>query len=183
MNKVQKYALALQIFAIFVGVNLFAALLWGWILDVEWFSLNCGYSTNTGCGIDLKSGTKEILSFAQRFFGLIVQGTAFAIACVGIVTFINLMQRFKQGEFFSVESIGLLSRLSKIVLCWALYSPIRMALLSVVATFHRGVGHRVVVFDVGMSDLFNILIFISFVLITSLMKEGLNLQKEKDLTI
>ncbi len=185
MNKLQKYTYALQIISVAFVVCMFVVTCVRWFFDMvpgiplEEYYLRLSYTFDSQSWVPQLSA----IPFVHRVLGLMVDGIAFSILCAGVVFFYRLINYFQTSEFFSSRVIQVLHTLSKIALCWVLYSPLRKMLLSVITTLHKGSGNRVLAVEVSTGDIINIVIFICFVLITALIQEGSKLKKEQDLTI
>ena len=185
MAKIQKYTRWLQIISVAFAVIVFAEIcfkwFWGSLLPSEYFSdlyVKASYSFNGNWIKELSH-----MSFVQKVIGFVIDGFGLFILCMGIIAFNKLMKLLKSQIIFTSESIQLLSNLSKLALSWALYSPMRGTLLSLVTTIHKEAGNRIISAQFGLKDMINIFVFVCIILITTLMQEGLKLKKEQDLTI
>ena len=109
MNKIQFYASVLQITSVcFIVVTvIFHLLLWFTDIGNNQLYVAARYTFHGEVPVNT-------LSLIQRGLGFFVEMGAFLIAVAGILTFNALMQRFKDGEFFSNTVVQLLSRLSRI---------------------------------------------------------------------
>lgn len=183
MNRVAKYTYILEIACITAAafMALFHTVLWIFGASVEKLYF-IGYFEHTFESLSVVNHVAT-MPLSHRLLGLLVDSIMLAIAITGIFTFVKLLRMLRSGQFFTLEIIGLLQRLSIIALMWAIYTPIRYALLSVITTWHLGSGHRILAMAVGSTDLINIMIFASFVIITALMHEGYKLKQDRDLTI
>lgn len=182
MNNIQKYTRWLQIISFTFAFIMFAATGSRWLLDLPPFLselyVKACYDFDSSLWFKLPS-----IPFTHRLIGLFIDSFALGIICAGIIAFNRLMNRFREGDFFTSDIIQLLNTLSKLALCWAVYNPLRTTLLSVVTTLHKGVGSRIISVELGTKDIINVFIFICLILITALMQESFKLKKEQDLTI
>lgn len=184
MINIQKYIRCLQALSFaFAGITLIS-------IGLRWFSTTLFPDISEFYG-KASYAFDNILWFkllpeipvVQRIIGLLIDLVSLGIITIGIINFNKLMTRLLEGNFFTLDIIKLLHKLSKLALCWAIYNPIKHTLLSIVTTFHKGIGNRVISVEVGIKDVINVFIFMCLMLITAIMQESCKLKKEQDLTI
>jgi len=119
----------------------------------------------------------------DKILGFCVDGISLSLFVAGLWQFILFTRLIQKGELFSMSVINHLTSMSKFALLWAIYQPIARAMLTVITSWHKGSGHRILTIDFGSNDIFNILLFCFFVLIAAIVQEAYGLKKEQDLTI
>ncbi len=126
--------------------------------------------------------TKSI-SPLTKTFGVIIDLVPFFIFFLGIYYFIKILDHLKKGDIFNTDVFYIFKKLTRIALIWVIYHPLSYTLLGLVMTLNNPKGHRYLVVEFSFSDALNILLFGLFLIVTSLMHEGLKLKKEQDLTV
>ncbi len=180
MEKIQKYTQLLLVISCIFGAIAFISICATWFFD----SLPVNISN-----LILETGSNELaadavnMPFNHRLMGLLVDFVAILIIYAGIMAFYDLMKKFQSGELFSENIITLLNKISRLVLFWTIYNPVRGMLLSIITTFHKGPGNRIIKIEFGTPDIINVFIFISLMIITLLIQESNKLKNEQDLTI
>lgn len=179
MNNVKRYARRLELLSMALVPLAFCFLL------LKWFFCKIpadGNFCNTYLRVAYDFDAVQ-LPFLFRFFGIMIDGVGLGLLCYGIMLFIKSLRFFQRGEFFSLHTTILFKRISKVLLCWAVYSPLSKTLSTLVITATNAPGHRVLAITFGHDDLLNIFMFAFLVMITSLMHEAYQLKAEQDLTI
>lgn len=176
MNKIKKYAAWLKLFSIFVVIPL---MFFVFIRNLAtWFQ---GFVPSR-IALKFPILTKNI-SPLTKTFGVIIDLVPFLIFFLGIFYFIKILNCLKKGELFSVNIFYAFKKLTRIAFIWVLYHPLSYTLLGLVMTLNNPKGHRYLVATISHSDALNILLFGLFLIVTSLLHEGLVLKKEQDLTV
>jgi len=152
----------------FLGVNLFLSDTW----------LAYSYGPSVSAQIFLHS-----LPLTHRIAGFLVDGISVLLILLGFYYAIKIMHCFRKNEVFSLKTLSFFHSISKIAFAYALFSPIHYSLLCLVGSLHNPPGQRYLVIGLGTGDLINLLIFLFFLVITSVMKEGYQLQEEQNLTV
>lgn len=184
MANIKRYAYWLQVISVLFAMFLFGEICYRWLFFSEASTFWAEIYTNVSYSFGL-NWLKELteMSFLQRLSGFAVDTLGLVILCLGILALQKLLKLLKSQLFFNGETVKLLNNLSKIALGWTIYNPVRVTLLSLITTLHKGVGKRVISLEFGLKDMVNIFIFASMILISVLLQEGLKLKKEQDLTI
>lgn len=187
---IKSYARFLEYFCLFIIVPIFVIAFF-----YKWFQPTIPIYS------DIADGVKQVNLFAgirlactvpccwfyspllTRILGVIVDGISVYLFCSGCLCFIRLLRYYKNGELFSARTLSVFRRLSRIAFAWAVYNPLKLTLLSIVTTFFMPGGQRVIAFGITSSDVINIFIVGSFMIIASLMQEAAKLQEEHDLTV
>jgi hypothetical protein len=121
------------------------------------------------------------LSLGSRLLGFVCDGITVGILVIGFYFFIKLMAQFKQGSVFSIDVVGLLSKLAKVIFWFALYNPINRAIECLLVALQSGSWLFIPSFTLADCLIFAASYF--FMILTSLMYESRQLQEEKDLTV
>lgn len=119
----------------------------------------------------------------HRFFGMIIDSGISILLMMILWCVIGIMKKFEQNELFSLSMVNFFAAISKYAFCLALYAPINRIILSVIITMHNAPGHRMITASFGSADLFNILMFGIFAVMTLLMQQATVLQNEQNLTV
>lgn len=135
-----------------------------------------------GANYDVSYNLSDLTNI-QRLLGWLVDSVSVSIFLYGVYIFKKLMQAFKHEQYFSLQVVELLNRLSKTALVWTLYSPINGMLMSLVTSLHKGVGNRVLIMSIGSSDFIHLFFLGVLVLLTAIIYEGYQLKQEADVTI
>lgn len=123
------------------------------------------------------------MPFFHRLIGMIIDGFSFGLLIFIFLLVIKLMNYFQQNEIFTSATVAIISLIGKMTFYLALYTPINRTILSLVMSWHNPPGQRFISASFEPSDMFNILAFGFFMVITLLMREGNFLQEEKNLTV
>lgn len=187
MANIQSYTRWLQIISVIFAVFLFGEIFVRWFFG-SFFGLSSGPVYDLylrGCYSFDCTWFRELshMSFIQKILGFIVDAIGLGILSGGIIAFNQLLKYLRTGIFFTTDIVHSLGTLSKFALGWALYTPLKTTLLSIITTLHKGPGNRLISFEFGIKDMINIFIFVCVIIITAFMQEGLKLKKEQDLTI
>ncbi len=122
-------------------------------------------------------------SLLIRLSAAFVDGISIALFMWGCICFFKLLRLYRQGELFSINTLALYTKLSRIAFAWTLYNPIKFTLLSFITTINNPHGQRIVAFGFNSDDIFYIFIVGFFLVMTSLMQEAYELKYEQDLTV
>ena len=170
------YATFLKLFSIFIVVPL---MVWVFVRNLmSWFQGIIPARIISKFPILTKS-----ISPLTKTFGVIIDLVPFFIFFLGIYYFIKILDHLKKGDIFSTDVFYIFKKLTRIALIWVIYHPLSYTLLGLVMTLNNPKGHRYLIVEFSFSDALNILLFGLFLIITSLMHEGLKLKKEQDLTV
>jgi hypothetical protein len=141
------------------------------------------YATVTFAGPSSFLGKIAQIPATHRLLGFLVDGISVALIFFGIITFVRIMRCLRQGDIFSRKTVFLFRRLSILALLWAVYTPVRNTLLTLVESLHNPAGQRIIAFTFGSDDVVNIFILGFFLVITSVMQEASALKEEQELTV
>ena len=176
MKTIKKYATFLKFFSIFIVIPL---ILYIFIRNLmSWFQGVVPSRIVTKFPILTKS-----ISPLTKTFGVIIDLVPFFIFFLGIYYFIKILDCLKKGNIFNANVFYIFKKLTRISLIWVIYHPLSFTLLGLVMTLNNPKGYRYLVVEFSFSDALNILLFGLFLIVTSLMHEGLLLKKEQDLTV
>lgn len=93
------------------------------------------------------------------------------------------MKRFETGEIFSQKTITLFQKITKFMFWWAVYTPVQRTLHVLAVTLSNPPGYRQLIVGISSIDIFLILIFLLFHVISSIMQEAVEIKSEQDLII
>ncbi len=123
------------------------------------------------------------ISFEHRVIGFLVESITMVIVLAALFYCIKLMRCFYKGEIFSLTTVSLLRKMSKLALLWAIYTPICGLLLSVFV-FHETAETTALSLGYAVDNaIIKLLIFGFFLVISLMMQEGFRLKSEQDLTV
>lgn len=123
------------------------------------------------------------LPWLSRLFGFIVDGLWTGLLITGLYYCIQLMKRFETGEIFSQKTITLFQKITKFMFWWAVYTPVQRTLHILAVTLSNPPGYRQLIVGISSIDIFLILIFLLFHVISSIMQEAVAIKSEQDLII
>jgi len=123
------------------------------------------------------------MPFLHRILGMIVDSGISVLLIMILWCIAEIMKKFEHNELFSVSMVETFTMMSKYAFCLALCVPINRIILSVIITMHNAPGHRFITASLGSADLFNILLFGVFAVMTHLMQRAAVLQDEQNLTV
>jgi len=129
------------------------------------------------------SFSMRTMPLVARIAGVCVDSLSVIIFLAGMYYIARIMRLFQQGETFSLATISLFKTISKLALANAIYSPLSVTLLTLIATLHNPSGQRYLVTGISGVDIVNIFLVGFFFIITSVMHEGYRLKIEQDLTV
>jgi len=122
-------------------------------------------------------------SLLIRLLAAVIDGISILLFIWGCICFIRLLRYYRSSELFSVNTLALYTKLSRIAFVWTLYNPLKFTLLSFVTTINNPFGKRVIAIGFNSDDIFHIFIVGFFLVITSLMQVAYELKHEHDLTV
>ncbi|MBD3273172.1 DUF2975 domain-containing protein [Candidatus Dependentiae bacterium] len=176
MKTIKKYATMLKLFSILIVIPL---MLWIFIRNLKiWIQGNIPKKIL----LHFPILTKRI-SPMTKTLGVIIDLVPFFIFFLGIYYFIKILDHLKKGNVFTTNTFYIFKKLTKIALIWVIYHPLSFTLLGLVMTLNNPKGYRYLSVNISSYDALNILLFGLFLIVTSLMHEGLKLKKEQDLTV
>lgn len=176
MKKIKKYAFLLQLFSIIIVIPFMSYM---FIKNlISWFQGPLPIKI-----LLLFPVLTRNVSPATKAFGIILDLIPFLLFFLGMFYFIRILNYLKKNLLFTSNVFFLFKRLTYIALFWVIYHPISYTLLGLVVTLNNPKGYRYLSFVFTYSDALNILLFGLFLIITSLMHEGLKLKEEQDLTV
>jgi len=136
----------------------------------------------SGVGV-MREFDTTTFSWGQKVSGFMVEAFASALLIYGLLLVIQLMSLIKVNQYFTLATITLLKRISKIALLYCVYAVICGMALSVITTLHNQPGERVVAITFGTADLINIMVFCCMFLMMTIFQKGYEMKHEQDLTI
>ncbi len=119
----------------------------------------------------------------HRIVGMIVDSGISIMLLMILWNIIKVMKKFEHNELFSNSLVNFFVKMNTYAFCLALYVPLNRMILSVIITLHNAPGHRILTASFGSADLFNILMFGIFMVMTLLMQHATVLQNEQNLTV
>ena len=122
-------------------------------------------------------------SFGQKLSGFIVEAIASILIIYGFFLVIQLMSHIKKNQYFTLETITLLKRITKIALIYVIYAVLCSSLLSVITSLHNKPGEVVLTLGFGTSDVINVMVFCLMFLMMTIFQKGYELKHEQELTI
>lgn len=176
MKTIKKYALFLKLFSIVIVIPL---MLFIFIKNLmSWFEAPIPVKIMLRFPILTKT-----ISPITKAVGVIIDLVPFFIFFLGILYFIKILNFLKKDMAFTADVFYAFKKLTSIAFIWVIYHPISYTLLGLVMTLNNPKGYRYLSFIFTSADALNILLFGLFLIITSLMHEGLKLKEEQDLTV
>ncbi len=118
------------------------------------------------------SSTQRVLAFAADML----------IACGYVVALEWGRQLFKQysnNEFFSRHNAKVMGYCGLTLLLTQCASPFLRAAKTVILSWHNGAGHRVLRFDLGLSDVNSVVLAVILMLMAHIMKKASDMQEEQ----
>lgn len=190
MNKIQRYARFLEIFCLVIVVPLLVlSFLYKWFygdIPVYLDIADCAKKVTVYTGLSFFYTATPLLpstTMVTRLLAACIDGVSLGFFLWGCLTFIKLLRLYKRGELFTLNTMALLNKLSRIVFVWTLYEPIKFTLLSFVTTASLHNGVRIISLGLTSNDIFHMFIVGFFLVITSLMHEAYEIKNEHDLTV
>ena len=182
MKSIKSYARFLDLVCKFFLIpTMFLAFIWKWTRDLKCVPhfINI-WSTGVSYSWESNISSMPLLS---RFLGILVDGVSYGLIIWGFICLIKLLNYYRRGNVFSLETFSLFRKLSKIALIYTIYEFFGYMLMSLISTMHNAPGERMLAVQIGSGDIKNIFVVACFFVITSLMYEGYKLKKEQDLTV
>jgi len=119
----------------------------------------------------------------HRIMAMVVDSGVSVLLVMILWNIIEVMKKFERNELFSNSLVNFFVKMNTYAFCLALYVPLNRMILSVIITLHNAPGHRILTASFGSADLFNILMFGIFMVMTILMQQATALQNEHNLTV
>lgn len=189
MNKIQKYARFLELFCLIIVLPLLIlSFLYKWFggdIPIYQDISDCAKKVTlyTGLSFFYPTTPSAPSTIMTRVLAALTDGISLCLFLWGCFSFIKLLRFYEQGELFSLNTMSLLNKLSRIAFAWTLYEPIKFTLLSFITSASSHNGIRIISLGVTSNDIFHIFIVGFFLVITSLMHEAYELKNENDLTV
>lgn len=177
MNSYKKYAFAIQVLSSVTMVFSSLITITYWFLPSVYQAFN-----NHGLAACYDYNVTSF-TLTQKWLGLFVSAVSTGLLIFALLLVIQLMNYIQSNEYFSLNTISLLKRITKIALIYAIYAPISSAALSVITSFNNPVGQRVITLTFGSTEILNIMIFCFMFLIMTIFQRGYELKHEQELTI
>lgn len=190
MKKIKKYARFLELFCLFVIIPLLIlSFLYKWFygeIPVYHDIADCAKKVTMYTGLSIfypATQSANSTPIMTRMLAAFIDSISLGLFLWGCYCFINLLRYYKQGELFSLNTMSLINKLSRIAFAWTLYEPLKFTLLTFVTTASLHNGMRIISLGLTSNDVFHIFIVGFFLVITSLMHEAYELKNEHDLTV
>jgi hypothetical protein len=178
MKNYKKCATIVQILAaIIISTHVVITIL-HWFFPLAYKAL---YHVSGLCVIREFDATR--FSVGQKISGFSVEAVASCLLIYGLILVIRLMAYIKQNQYFSLVTILLLKRITKVALIYVIYAIACGALLSLVASWQNAPGTREIALSFGTPDIINIMIFCCMYLVLTMLQKGYELKHEQELTI
>lgn len=123
------------------------------------------------------------LPSVSRLLGFLVMMIPGGIVMYGMYKLICLFKLYEQGWIFQLANVRCFRNLSRTLIVWFIAQIISKPMMSVALTLHLPPGKRQVILGFGTPDLAILLVGCILAVITWVMEEGHQLQKEQDLTV
>lgn len=178
MDTYKKYASLIQILSI---ITIFSHVV---LTTMHWF-FPLAYKTlhqKTGLSI-VREYNATLFSFGQKLSGFFFESIASVLLIYGFFLVICLMNLIKKNQYFNLETITLLRRITKIALTYVIYTILCGAILSVITSLHNAPGERIIALSFGAADVMNIMVFCFMFLMMTIFQKGYELKNEQELTI
>ena len=182
MKSIKFYAQVVKMASYALMLSLIAGFFFKWLAQ----EIALDYGNHHFLFFALDNSFKALIAgmpFLHRVLGMIIDSFSFGLLFFIFLLVARLMNYFQQGEIFTAATVMLISLIGKTTFYLALYTPINRIILSLVISLHNPPGQRFISASFEPSDVFNILAFGFFMVITLLMREGNFLQEEKNLTV
>lgn len=173
MEKYQKYATVVQLFAI---------ILMGFRVVVQisqWFFPDVHQYISGG----ISEYDVTLFSFGQKLTGFLVESVQAGLFMYGLVLVIKLMNAFKARVYFAAPTILLIKKITKTALFYLVYTFFSRVALSLITSWHNVPGKRCIAVSFGLDDIINSMIFCALFLMLTICQRGYELKHEQDLTI
>lgn len=118
-----------------------------------------------------------------RLLGFLVMMVSGGIIMYGVSKLICLFKLYEQGQIFQSSNVHCFRSLSRTMIAWFIAGIIARPMMSVALTLHYPPGKRLLVLGFGSSDLTALLVGGILAVITWVMEEGRQLQKEQEFTV
>ena len=178
MDRYKKYAYVIQIAAIFISGFVMMLTVMHWFFPHTYEALYA--TTGIAC---TRNFDVSLFSWAQKISGFIVEAVASALIVYGCAQVIRLMQYMKQQKYFTKQTLVIMKKITQTALAYTIYEIVSNCALNFITSLHHAPGQRVIALSFGSSDVINILVFCSMVLMVTMMQKGYELQHEQELTI
>lgn len=123
------------------------------------------------------------MTLGRRFAGFLLDGITMTIVLLGLYCCVKLMRSFQKGDIFSEETITQLANISKVALLWALYGPINVLMMGIIAFLATPEQHAWALGYAVDDSIVKLVFFAFFFVLTLMMREGYRLKREEELTV
>ena len=118
-----------------------------------------------------------------KILGCIVSMLTVGMLMLILYFLIKLFRNYQHKRIFLLDNVRIIRNIGYSLIVWQLLIPIQQALLSVILTWHNGLGGRVIVANFSVDNITIILIAFIVILISSIIAEGHKLQEEQEYTV
>lgn len=178
MNTYKKYACAVQLLSVVVVISNILLTIMHWFFPAMYTSV----CQDMGFAFAQDYNTAPF-TWGQMLGGFLIESIASMILIYGLFQVIPLMNAIKKNNYFTLETITLFARITKMTCLYAMYTMMSTTLLSLITSLHNAPGERMILVRFGGADLANIMIFCFMFLMMSIFKKGYELKHEQELTI
>lgn len=118
-----------------------------------------------------------------RLLGFLVMMVPGGVVMYGVYKLICLFKLYEQGRIFQSANVRCFRSLSRTLIVWFIAQIISKPMMSVALTLHYPPGKRLIYLGFGSPDLAILLVGCILAVITWVMEEGHQMQKEQDFTV
>ena len=123
------------------------------------------------------------LTLLQLLLGFAVSLLPVSVAVYGLVILKKLFSLYARAIIFSVENVFIFRRFAQVLFAWVVTTSLFTPLISLVVSYNNPVGQRTLVAELGLFDLFTVIIGGIFLVISWVMNEGHRMDDEQTHTI
>ncbi len=137
----------------------------------------------TGFTTELPVAVNQTLSLNTLLIALLVSIIPMSVAIYGVINLKVLFKLYEEAIVFSEKNVNCIRRLGYTLIFWVVANFVFVVLISIVLSFNKLPGERIIVAQLGVSDIGTLIIGAVIVLISWVMKEASRLEDEQAHTV
>lgn len=127
-----------------------------------------------------------------RFYGLpiSIQIIGFLVSLAPLVFFVlknyylaRLFYLYQHGTIFALDNVRYIRNIGVVILVWEIVRPFYQILMSLLLSSQNPPGHHQVSFQINGTDISMLIIAIIIIVVSWIMREGVELEQENRLTV
>ena len=95
----------------------------------------------------------------------------------------RLFNLYQKGTIFAIDNVRYIRNIGIVMLLWEIVSPFYQVLVTFILTSQNPPGHHFVTFSINSIDISTTIIAVIIIVVSWIMREGVELQQEQQYTV